>query len=92
MGYQILKQPDGQLAIFSSYTDTFVAMDATPDEVTEWFADLAAHDARTSVRRILNHVIADDPRGAYYQFAVTWDEAARKNEEHGGELAYGEAP
>jgi hypothetical protein len=88
MGFQILKQPDGQLAVFSSETDTFVAMDATPAEVTEWFADLAAQDARTRVCRLLDHVLADDPRGAYYQFALTWAEAARLNREHDGELTY----
>lgn len=88
MGMQILKQPDGQLAVFSRETDTFVMMDATPDEVTEWFADLAAQDTRTSVRRILGHVLGGDPRGAYYQFALTWEEAARLNREHEGELVY----
>ncbi|MEV8248047.1 hypothetical protein AB0R01_30390 [Streptomyces rochei] len=88
MGHQIIKQPDGRLAVFSSFTDTFVVMDATPDEIVKWFGDRAAESERDRTRTVLNHVLADNPRAAYAQFAHTWDEARRLNEDHGGDLHY----
>jgi len=33
--YQVIRQPSGDLAIFSTYTDTIVMWDATRDDVTE---------------------------------------------------------
>jgi hypothetical protein len=91
VGHQVIKQPDGRLAVFSSFTDTFVVMDATPDEVVEWFVERQAEAERRRVRAILDHVMADNSRAAYFQFARTWDEACRLNQEHGGDLAYGAA-
>ncbi|GAX57355.1 hypothetical protein [Streptomyces olivochromogenes] len=86
MGQQIIKQPDGLLAVFSSITDTFILMDATPDEIVEWRAEQAAHSERERTRRELGHVLADDPRAAYFQFARTWEEVCEMNREHGGDL------
>lgn len=90
MGHQIIKQPDGRLAVLSSFTDTFVLMDATPDEIVDWFAEQAAARERERTRSVLAHVLADNPRAAYFQFAHTWDEACQLNQEHGGDLIYGE--
>jgi hypothetical protein len=87
MGQQIIRQPDGKLAVFSSVTDTFIAIDATPEEIIEWRAEEAAEQARERTRRELDHVLSGDPRKAYSQFAMTWDEAAEKNREHGGDLS-----
>lgn len=85
MGYQIIKQPSGQLAIRASYTDTLVAWDATKDEVVEWFAELAATRAREEAERLADFVLADEPRKAYYQFVVPWEEAVKDGREHGGD-------
>lgn len=86
MGNQIIRQPDGQLAIFSSNTDTIIVWDATEDEVLQWFVDRAAEDTRRQVRDILRHVIAGQPARAYYQFAMTWQEALESDREHDGEV------
>ncbi|GIH91964.1 hypothetical protein ACFFMN_33850 [Planobispora siamensis] len=86
MGYQIIKQPDGHFAVFSSVTDTIIVWDATEDEVVEWFAEQAAERARQDARRALEHVAADEPRRAYFQFAMTWDEALGRDRKHGGEV------
>lgn len=89
MTQQIIRQPDGKLAVFSSITDTFIVVDATPEEVIEWRAEVAADAARArtegELRRVLN---TEKP---YQQFTLTWEEAARKNLEHGGEPVGGEA-
>lgn len=85
MGHQIIKQPDGKFAIFSSNSDTIIVWDATEEEVVEYFADQAAADARRTVNRLLDHVKADKPREAYYQFALTWSEALEMDRDHEGE-------
>lgn len=86
MGQQIIKQPDGKLAVFSSIVDAFIVVDATPEEILDWRAEQAAADARRATQRELDAVLADDPRRVYFQFARTWEEAARLDREHGGDL------
>lgn len=85
MGNQIIKQPDGHYAIFNTNSDAIVVWDAEGDEIVEWFAERAAEQARDDARRQLGHVASDEPRRAYFQFAMTWDEALREDQEHGGE-------
>lgn len=87
MGNQIIRQPDGHFAVFSSVTGTIILWDATKDEIVEWFAEQAAEDARQSVRRKIEHVAAGEARRAYSQFAMTWDEALEKDGEHGGDAS-----
>lgn len=86
MGQQIIQQPDGRLAVFSSITDTFIVVDATPDELVEWRAEEAAEKAREQTRRELEKVLAGDSRAVYFQFAMTWEEAAAEDRENGGDL------
>lgn len=84
MTYQVIKQPSGKLAIFSTYTDTIIMWDASPGEIAGFFVDLATNDAKQQAERILDRVLADDARAVYYQFAKTWDEALEMDREHGG--------
>lgn len=86
MGYQIIKQPDDQFAIFSTFTDTIIVWDATGQEIEDWFVQNAAERARQDVRRTLGHVGAGEPRKAYCQFAMTWDEALAEDRENDGEV------
>jgi hypothetical protein len=82
MGQQIIKQPDGKLAVFSSIVDAFIVVDATPDEILDWRAEEAAAKERERTQRELDAVLADDPRRVYFQFTRTWEEASemdRKN-------------
>ena len=93
MGYQVIRQPDGLLAIFSSYTDTWVVYDADPGEVVDYFAERAAKNARRDAERIVEHVMNGRAREAYYQFAMTFEEANAESGEHGGLVLPGlEAP
>lgn len=84
MGNQIIRQPSGQFAIYSSVTSTIIMWDATAAEVVGWFADRAAQTARRDARRDLNHVKAGNARAAYFKFALTWEQARRADREHGG--------
>lgn len=83
MGYQIIKQPDGRLALFSSFTDTLAMWDANRDEVLEFFIERSTADTRRSVSLKLEQVESDQPRAAYAQFAITWDEAVKNSRKNG---------
>ncbi|MGI5223039.1 hypothetical protein [Nocardia sp. CA-290969] len=88
MGYQVIRQPDTDLfGIFSSNTDTFVMWEATRDEVVEFFVEEATQRARRDAERVVGLVEAGKSRDAYYQFALSWDDAVREDREHGGEMS-----
>lgn len=82
MGQQIIKQPDGKLAVFSSIVDAFIVVDATPEEILDWRAVEAAAKERERTQRELDAVLAGDPRRVYYQFARTWEEAAEMDRQN----------
>lgn len=79
MGNQILRQPDGRHAVFSSVTDTITVYDATEEEIIEYFAEAAAERARDDARRTLGFVSAGESRRAYAQFALSWEGALDKD-------------
>lgn len=85
MGQQIIQQPDGRYAVFSSITDTFVVWDATPEEIIEWRVEQATEKAREDTQRELEQI--QDPTNSrpYFHFTMTWDEALELHREHGGE-------
>ena len=85
MGHQIIRQPDGKLAVFSSFVDSWILMDATPEDLGDYYAEKAAEDARRGVARVLEHVLAGEPRKAYYQFTMTFEEANQSSREGGYE-------
>lgn len=80
MGQQIIKQPDGRLAVFSTVTDSFVVVDATPEEVIEWRAEEAAQEASERTEAELKRVLDSAIDKPYRQFTLTWEEAARMDQ------------
>lgn len=86
MGYQVIRQPDGKLAIWSSYTDGWAVLDAEPGEAVEWFAELEAQRARRDAERVVGHVVAGEPHKAYYQFAMSFEEADAQTDEKAADL------
>jgi hypothetical protein len=85
MGQQVIKQPDGLYAIFSSITDTWIVYDATRKEISNYFARQAADDARHQVDRIFARLDTNPAAAAYYQFTLTFEEANAMSVEHDGE-------
>ncbi|RAS59465.1 hypothetical protein C8D87_11477 [Lentzea atacamensis] len=79
MSQQILLQPNGKFAIYSSITDTIIAWDATAEEIVE-----LTTTARQETRRVLGHVVAGEPHKAYFQFTLTWEQAMKLDRENGG--------
>ena len=84
MSWQIIKQPDGKLAVFSSGVDDWIITDATAAELEDYYAEDAAEKGRQSARETIGHVLAGEPTKAYYQFAETFEEANAMSIEHGG--------
>lgn len=84
MGHQIIRQPDGKLAVFSSYVDAWILVDAEPADLLGYYAEKAAEDARDGTQRVLDLVLDGQPRKAYYQFAMTFEEANEDSAGHGG--------
>ncbi len=82
--HQVIRQPDGLYAVFSTITDTWVVCNATEDEITDWFVERAAAAAREQITETLGHVRAGNPQQVYYQFAMPFDEANDLSGEHGG--------
>jgi hypothetical protein len=83
MGHQVIRQPDGRLAVWSSTVDDFVIVDATAEEIAAHYAEearLRAHnDWMAGCARALETGTSERT-----QFAMRWDEAqALRAEIHG---------
>jgi hypothetical protein len=85
VGHQIIKQPGKDTyAVFSSIVDSWILYDATREDLLDYYAKRAAEDARRNTAEKLD-LVDEDPRKAYYQFAMTFEEANALSIEHGGE-------
>jgi hypothetical protein len=80
MGQQIIKQPDGLYAVFSSVVDAFILLDCTRDDLIEHFME---QEKRNIVRTVDQKLgMLDKGEAAYYQFTMTWDEALAEHRRH----------
>ena len=77
MGYQIIQQPDGTYALWSSVVDAPVVVDCTPSDIIEIMLEEEAQRLTQSV----NSIIADLQMGKkpYHQFTMTWDEMLQRH-------------
>lgn len=88
MGSQIIQQPNGKLAVISD--DCWAVWDGSPDEVAEWFAELAAGEARETAHRHIKRVLAGESSAVYgRQLAMTFAEANARSQHYGGEVLEG---
>lgn len=73
MGHQIIKQPNGKYAIWSSGVDNFIVLDATETEVVDEMVDMY----RRAVSVDVGQKIAALDRGEkpYMQFTLSWEDA-----------------
>lgn len=85
MGSQIIKQPDGKYAVWSSNVDHFILVNALPAEIIENYLK----DERDRITDIVTQKIATIDAGGkpYYQFTKTWDEALQTVAQVHGEEA-----
>src|SRR4051794_30930500 len=88
MGDQILLQPDGLLAVFSTVSGRIEVADATPAELEEHYAERAAARSREDTRRLLHAVLSGEAHRVYYRFALTYAEAVSEHLEGRGDERY----
>ena len=82
MGKQIIKQPDGLYAIWSSNTDTFTMIDCDPESIIRIWSEAERARIETHVRWVVREL--EKGGRPYYQFTMDWNEAiARHLEVHG---------
>ena len=87
MGRQVIKQPDGRFALWSTIVDDFIVLDATPEELVDFAVNEAAKKARENVEDILYHLMAGHPEQIYGQSTMTWQEACLESQRRHGRKA-----
>lgn len=84
MGRQIIRQPNGLLATYSTVVDQLTAWNATAGDLAHAAADEAYNkvydDTLAAARRA-----AETGSSSTTQFRMTWDEAYAEHLAHGGE-------
>ncbi len=82
MGSQIIQQPNGLFAVWSSITDYFDIIDATPEEIVEEWLEEKRAEYAVSVARTIEMLKAGGKPS--HQFTKTFDECiATIREIHG---------
>lgn len=81
MGEQIIKQPDGKYAIWSSFIDNFTYLNLTKEEVIE----IKTREAINRIKLEINEIIEIiDNNKKRTQFTLDWKDALKKVKEiHG---------
>jgi hypothetical protein len=74
VGHQIIKQPDGKYAIYSTGVDAWIFYDGTAEEVVDFYVEKAEKEARRHTQEILD-LLDENPKRAYFQFTMTFEEA-----------------
>jgi hypothetical protein len=78
MGRQIIKQPDGKYALFSTISDGFLIRDTTPEGIVEFLMEDSRRDLQEYVDQVIEKL--DAGRRPYYQFTLSWKEAVKLDE------------
>jgi len=84
LGRQIIQQPDGKLAVWSTNSDSIILYDATEDEIVQYFIDREVKRIDQDIRQIIAELRGNGK--PYYQWTMTWDEALKEHEERHGPL------
>lgn len=86
MAWQIIKQPDGLYAIFSTNVDDFIVLDATKDEIIEEFVEEEKERLQKKIKDV-EKIIEKVDAGSkpYHQFTKTWEDCLETIKEVHGE-------
>ena len=85
MGTQIIRQPNGRFALWSSVVDDFTYLDCTQQEIVDVFVEAETKRLTDYVQDTINSLnLGGKP---YYQFTKSWKEAlATRRSIHGEPL------
>ncbi len=76
MGHQIIQQPDGRFCVWSSVVDDLIIIDATEDDLCDYYAEDAAKKARTEIKYKIQEVRASIR--PYLQFTIPYSDVAQR--------------
>ena len=76
MGYQIIQQPNGKYAVWSTVVDDFVMVDATPEDIIQAWVDEQRDRTADTVHQVVKQL--HDGEKPYYQFTQTFDECVER--------------
>jgi len=62
MGMKIITQPDGKYGLFSTYSDTIIAIDCDEEEMIRIWRDRAAAEAEREMKSWLAQARGEEPR------------------------------
>jgi hypothetical protein len=78
MARQIIKQPNGKYAEYSTIVNAFIMHDATADQIIQNARQEAADEAERRCKDALEN--ADT--GKIHGFGLTWEEALKNHNQH----------
>jgi hypothetical protein len=82
MGNQIIRMPSGKYAIWSSIVDDFVFVNATEQDIVDYYVEKEIRQIRWDVGQKIIQLEAGKPSGN--PFTLTWEEALQTMDEvHG---------
>ena len=73
MAYQIIKQPNGRYALFSSVVDNFIMFEAEPEDIVKFFVDEKIKSVEEYVKLVIGRLNKGEK--PYHQFTKTFEEA-----------------
>ena len=76
MAHQIIKQPNGKFALWSTVIDDFLVEDATPAEIAQYEVECMKKQVINNTLRIVQRL--KDGGKPYYQFTLTWEECKKR--------------
>lgn len=80
MAHQIIKQPDQRYLVWSTIVDDIIVYDADRQEVVDYFAEVAAREARDRAGMMID-LVDEDPGRAYAQFTIPFEQVAVRLDE-----------
>ena len=76
MSHQIIKQPNGKYAIWSTIIDDFIYIDLTSEQWIKIQQEEVAKNIKINTMKIINKLKKGEK--PYYQFTITYEEAIKK--------------
>ncbi len=84
MGHQIIKQPDGNYCVFSTVVDNVIIVNATRQELMDYYGERARKEASRSTWKTVQDI--EEGKKPYGQFTKTYDEMVETIKELHGSL------
>jgi hypothetical protein len=81
MSWQVVKQPEGTLAIWDTTAGDFIAVGMDLEECCDFFAEEVFRGLLARTRDFARKtalVLDGTPEKAYHQFAMTWEQAQKQ--------------